>query len=94
MHFLAVGTVIMLMLWGCSTQKNKMLNRRYHSLNTQYNVLFNGKEAFKVGQSILEQANDDNFFEFLRGGTHRPQRGSAWIKPRLSPVLIVPRKKP
>ena len=65
MHFLAVGTGIMLMLWGCSTQKNKMLNRGYHSLNTQYNVLFNGKEAFKVGQSILEQANDDNFFEFL-----------------------------
>ena len=64
-HFLAVGTGIMLMLWGCSTQKNKMLNRGYHSLNTQYNVLFNGKEAFKVGQSILEQANDDNFFEFL-----------------------------
>lgn len=65
-HFLAAGTGIMLILWGCSTQKNKMLNRGYHSLNTQYNVLFNGKEAFKVGQSILEQAHDDNFFEFLQ----------------------------
>ena len=64
-HFLAVGTGIALMLWGCSTQKNKILNRGYHSLNTKYNVLFNGKEAFKVGQSILEQANDDNFFELL-----------------------------
>ena len=42
-----------------------MLNRGYHSLNTKYNVLFNGKEAFNVGQSILEQAYDDNFFEFL-----------------------------
>ena len=65
-HFLAAGTGIILMMWGCSTQKNKMLNRGYHSLNTQYNVLFNGKEAFKVGQSILEQAHDDNFFEFLQ----------------------------
>ena len=42
-----------------------MFNRGYHSLNTKYNVLFNGKEAFKVGQSILEQANDDNFFKLL-----------------------------
>ena len=42
-----------------------MLNRGYHSLNTKYNVLFNGKESFSVGQSILEQAYDDNFFEFL-----------------------------
>jgi hypothetical protein len=42
-----------------------MLNRGYHSINTKYNVLFNGIEAFNVGQSILEQAHDDNFFEFL-----------------------------
>ena len=42
-----------------------MLNRGYHSLNTKFNVLFNGKEAFKVGQSILEQAHDDNFFKLL-----------------------------
>ena len=42
-----------------------MLNRGYHSLNTKYNVLFNGKEAFKVGQSILEEAHDDNFFKLL-----------------------------
>ena len=64
--FLAAGTGIILMIWGCSTQKNKMLNRGYHSINTKYNVLFNGKESFKVGQSILEQAHDDNFFEFLQ----------------------------
>ena len=64
-HFLAVGAFIILMFCSCSTQKNKMLNRGYHSLNTRYNVLFNGMEAFNVGQSILEQANEDNFFEFL-----------------------------
>ena len=65
MCFLGIGITVMLLLWGCSTQKNKMLNRGYHSLNTKYNVLFNGKEAFKVGESILEQAHDDNFFEIL-----------------------------
>ena len=62
---MGIGITVMLLLWGCSTQKNKMLNRGYHSLNTKYNVLFNGKEAFKVGESILEQAHDDNFFEIL-----------------------------
>ena len=70
-----------------------MLNRGYHSLNTQYNVLFNGKEAFKVGQSILEQAHDDNFFEFLQVEPIA-LNGSAWTKPRLCPVLVVLRKKP
>jgi hypothetical protein len=53
------------LFFGCSTQKNKMLNRGYHALNTKYNVLFNGQEAFAVGQAILEQAHDDNFFELL-----------------------------
>ncbi len=65
MNFLALRTGILLLLWSCSTQNNKMLNRGYHSINTKYNVLFNGIEAFNVGQSILEQAHDDNFFEFL-----------------------------
>ena len=35
-----------------------MLNRGYHTLNTKYNVLFNGNEAFEVGKAILEQAHD------------------------------------
>ena len=55
----------MAIISSCSTQKNKMLNRGFHTLNTKYNVLFNGNEAFQVGKAILEQAHDDNFFEFL-----------------------------
>ncbi len=62
---MASGTGILLLLWSCSTQKNKRFNRGYHSIKTKYNVLFNGIEAFNVGQSILEQAHDDNFFELL-----------------------------
>ena len=65
MYFLAFATGVIFLLYGCSTQKNKVLNRGYHSLNTKYNVLFNGNEAFNVGKSILESANEDNFFEFL-----------------------------
>lgn len=64
-YFSASGIAFILFFGGCSTQKNKTLNRGYHSISTKYNVLFNGKEAFKVGQSILEQAHDDNFFNLL-----------------------------
>ncbi|MBT6160657.1 MAG: hypothetical protein HOH81_03050 [Flavobacteriaceae bacterium] len=41
------------------------MNREYHALNTRYNVLFNGKEAFAVGERILAEAHEDNFFEIL-----------------------------
>lgn len=53
------------LLWSCSTQKNRMLNRGYHELNSQYNVLFNGEEAFKIGLQILEETYEDNFYELL-----------------------------
>ena len=47
---------------GCSTQKNKMINRGYHTLSTKYNVLYNGKEAFEVGRTYFEQAQWLTFF--------------------------------
>lgn len=50
---------------SCSTQKDKYLNRQYHSINTKYNVLFNGEEAFLVGKGILSKTVEDNFFELL-----------------------------
>ena len=50
---------------ACSTQKNNLVNREYHTLNTKHNVLFNGNEALDIGQAILYQNNQDNFLEIL-----------------------------
>ncbi len=50
---------------SCSTQKDKMLNRKYHALNTKYNVLFNGKEALRIGESIIKSTLEDDFYEIL-----------------------------
>jgi hypothetical protein len=50
---------------SCSTQKNSLINREFHSLNTRYNVLFNGNEALEIGRAVLEQNKKDNFFELL-----------------------------
>ena len=41
------------------------MNREYHTLTTKYNVLFNGKEAFAIGEEILSEAFEDNFYEVL-----------------------------
>ena len=49
-------------LYSCSTKKDTMLRRNWHALNTKYNVLFNGKEAFNKGiQSINDKYKDDWF---------------------------------
>ena len=55
-----------LIIASCSTQKNRFLNKQYHSINTKYSVVFNGKEALKVGEDILNATIEDNFFEIIK----------------------------
>lgn len=52
-------------LLGCSTQKNQLIYREYHALNTKFNVLFNGQEALTIGQAILNQNQQDDFLSLL-----------------------------
>jgi len=53
-------------VFSCSTQNDKLLNRKYHTLNTKYNVLFNGKEALEVGESIIKATLEDDFYDILK----------------------------
>jgi len=66
--------LVFFILISCSTSKDRFLNRKYHKVTTKYNVLYNGKEAFKIGKKILEDVYEDDFFNlisvepiFLRG---------------------------
>ena len=54
-----------LVLFSCSTTKKGLLNQEFHTLITKYNVLFNGKEAFSIGEEILSEAFEDNFHSLL-----------------------------
>ena len=55
-----------MILFSCSNQKNRFLNRQYHEVNTKYNVVFNGKQALSVGEEILNATVEDDFFEILK----------------------------
>ena len=50
---------------SCSTTKKGFVNKNYHALITKYNVLFNGKEAYSVGETILFKAFEENFYDLL-----------------------------
>lgn len=63
--FWPVALVLLGLVFSCSTKKDTFINRQYHRLNTKYNVMFNGEEAFATGQTILAATVDDNFFELL-----------------------------
>lgn len=57
--------IVTLIFNSCSTTKKGILNQEYHTLTTKFNVLFNGKEAFSIGEEILSDAFEENFYELL-----------------------------
>ena len=50
---------------GCSTQKNKPLNKGYHSVLSSYNVLFNGNTSIDEGLLETESSFTENFWDIL-----------------------------
>ena len=57
--------VIIILFLGCSTQKNKTLNKRYHSTVSTFNVLFNGNESIKEGKESFLKSYKEDFWEIL-----------------------------
>jgi len=54
-----------LLFLSCSTQKNKTLNKSYHSLVSSYNVLFNGETSLNEGLEQTQGSFEDNFWKIL-----------------------------
>jgi tetratricopeptide (TPR) repeat protein len=53
-HWLPFGAAL-LIIAGCSRQKDAFLNRTYHNMTSKYNVYFNGYEAFIKGKNQIEK---------------------------------------
>lgn len=62
---IALPFIGLLILLGCSTRKNKYLNRTFHSITAKYNVLYNGQLAFEDGLKQLNDNYADNYWEVL-----------------------------
>ena len=64
-NYTVVGIIIVLTITSCSRKKDKFLNRSWHSVNTKYNVLYNGNVALESGKSSVIAAHKDNYWEIL-----------------------------
>lgn len=50
---------------ACSTQKNTVVTRTYHSINTRYNVHFNAQQAYNEALKAKAEEGSENFSEML-----------------------------
>ena len=53
------------MVVGCSRKKDKFLNKKFHSITTTYNYLFNGNNLFSSGLNELDTREKENFWELI-----------------------------
>lgn len=50
---------------ACSVKKDKFINRNWHALNTKYNTLYNGNNAFELGREELNTNYKDDYWQIL-----------------------------
>ena len=64
-NFILFGALTLFAVTGCSRKKDKFINRSWHSLNTKYNILYNGEIALESGKTEINTAYTDNYWEIL-----------------------------
>ena len=90
--FFWLSLFLIVIILSCSTSKKGILNKEYHALTSKYNVIFNGKEAFSVGEEILLEAFEENFYDYIPVEPIT-LRGELSTRRRLFQVLIEQKKK-
>jgi tetratricopeptide (TPR) repeat protein len=54
--------ILFVAIYSCSTKKDTVISRNYHAITSKYNILFNGKEAFKKGIEDINSDYKDDWF--------------------------------
>ena len=54
--------IVFTALYSCSTKKDTLISRNWHTLNTKFNVLFNGNESLNNGIKEIEETYKDDWF--------------------------------
>jgi len=62
-YFLIISVIAVITV-ACSTTKDSFVNRSFHSVTTEYNILYNGNLALEAGMQELEMI-PDNYWDVL-----------------------------
>ena len=64
-NFILFVVLTLFVATGCSRKKDKFINRSWHSLNTKYNILYNGGIALETGKTAINSTFVDNYWNIL-----------------------------
>ena len=72
------------LIYSCSTQKDKFLNRSYHRTTAKFNGYFNSKESLKEGLEKLEKSYQEDYTSLLPLSILGDQKDAQKIFPQLN----------
>ncbi len=64
-RLLAFGMLAAVALGGCSRDKDRWLNKKYHELTARFNPLYNGQVAYDQAIKELSEAHKDDFSQLI-----------------------------
>lgn len=62
---LVVSLALVLVIFGCSTEKNTFINRTYHGTTAHYNGYFNATELIRLSMNSFQSSLKEDFYEVL-----------------------------
>ena len=82
-----VIVTLSVVLYACSTQKDKFLNRSYHKATSKFNGYFNGKVSLKEAIAKLEKTYQEDFNNLLPTTILGDQKQAQKIYPQLNRTI-------
>ena len=82
-----VIAILSVVLYSCSTQKDKFLNRSYHKATSKFNGYFNGKVSLKEAITKLERTYQEDFNNLLPTTILGDQKQAQKIYPQLNRTI-------
>ena len=82
-----IVAILSAVLYSCSAQKDKFLNRSYHRATTKFNGYFNGKESLKEAISKLEKTYQEDYNNLLPTTILGDQKQAQKIYPQLNRTI-------
>jgi hypothetical protein len=78
---------LVMVIAGCTTQKNTFITRTYHNITTKYNILFNENESFKKGVNKIDDSFEDDYAELLPVFTYGDKELASTVMPEMDRTI-------
>jgi len=78
---------VLILLQACSTKRNTLVTRSFHSLTAHYNIYFNGNESFKEAMKQLDASHKDNFAEILPLFNYKNKKEISSLSPQMDKTI-------